>query len=89
MSFILGYLGIGLIWLLFAIVINKKFKLNLFGEYDPWSGWSRNGDGTMGALKSPHTGGRRSPTMSFEGQYGVLVPTQAINTAMARYSHFL
>jgi uncharacterized BrkB/YihY/UPF0761 family membrane protein len=40
---ILGYLGIGLFWMLLAIVLNKKFKLNIFWEHDPWSGWSRNG----------------------------------------------
>jgi NADH:ubiquinone oxidoreductase subunit 5 (subunit L)/multisubunit Na+/H+ antiporter MnhA subunit len=38
----MGYFGIGLIWLLLAIVLSKKFKLNIFWEYDPWGGWSRN-----------------------------------------------
>jgi hypothetical protein len=39
----MGCFGIGFLWLLLATVINKKFKWNLFWEYDPWFGWDRNG----------------------------------------------
>jgi hypothetical protein len=45
MKFILGmigYLGIGFVWLLLATLIDRKLKLNPFWEYDPWGGWSRN-----------------------------------------------
>jgi hypothetical protein len=42
MKFVLGYLGIGLVLLIGTLFVNKKFKLSIFWEYDPWGGWSRN-----------------------------------------------
>jgi hypothetical protein len=43
MKYVLGYLGVGLILLIGTLFVNKKFKLRIFWEYDPWAGWSRNG----------------------------------------------
>jgi hypothetical protein len=42
MKCVLGYLGIGFILLLLTALVDKKFKLKLFWEYDPWFGWDRN-----------------------------------------------
>jgi hypothetical protein len=43
MKYVLGYFGIGLILLIGTLFMNKKLKLSIFWEYDPWAGWSRNG----------------------------------------------
>jgi hypothetical protein len=42
MKYVLVYLGIGLILLIGTLLVNKKLKLRIFWEYDPWGGWSRN-----------------------------------------------
>jgi hypothetical protein len=39
---ILGYLGIGFVWMLLAIVACKKFKLRLFWGQDYIGRWRRN-----------------------------------------------
>jgi hypothetical protein len=39
---ILGYLGIGFVWLMCVAFMDKKFKLDLFWDHDPWEGWSKN-----------------------------------------------